>query len=170
MKYLLLTFVILFSCNESTQRIAPEPKIGDEYQGGIIFYIYQPTDFYYVENEVHGLIAAKEDLPDTYIWGCVMSSVSFSHKLGDGLYNTNIIRNTCSNTNMATVCKDEWFVPNVTEFKEMLKMKQLLNLKTDYYWTSSLITSDQASSIRQDGNTNLLHVNYKLNVRPIKQF
>lgn len=170
MKHLILILILFISCENETQKINPSLKVGDKYQNGIIFYIYQPTDIQYIEGETHGLIAAEQDLSDTYSWGCVMSSVPFSHKLGDGLYNTNIIRNTCSNTNMATACKNEWFVPNIAEFKEMIKIKQLLSLKTDFYWTSSLITSNEASCMKQNGNSDLLHVNYKLNVRPIKQF
>ena len=42
------------------------PKVGDRYQGGMIFYIYQSGDLGYVEGETHGLIAAYEDVIATY--------------------------------------------------------------------------------------------------------
>jgi hypothetical protein len=168
MRYLVI-LLMFFACENTTQRIAPEPKIGEEYQGGIVFYIFQSTDVYYIEGEVHGMIASKKDLENTYKWGCLMNSSQFGHKLGDGIYNTEIIVNTCEAPNAATACKD-WHLPNIKEFEYLLKIKHLLDLEHTYYWTSSLITSSHASAIRPDGNTLLEHVNYKHKVRPIKRF
>lgn len=60
--------------NEVTITILPSLKIGDEYQGGIIYYIFSPDEWsdvgFYVPGEIHGLIVAKNDLPDKYEWGC----------------------------------------------------------------------------------------------------
>ena len=47
--------------NLQNQIIDVTPKVGDRYQGGMIFYIYQSGDLGYVEGETHGLIAAYED-------------------------------------------------------------------------------------------------------------
>lgn len=39
------------------------PKVGDEFGGGKVVYILQPGDPGYVAGEEHGMVAAKEDLP-----------------------------------------------------------------------------------------------------------
>ncbi|WP_224483065.1 hypothetical protein [Robertkochia aurantiaca] len=67
-----LLLVLLPSC--STEKTAAEveadqtrsvtPEIGVFYQGGYVFYLFQPGDDRYVEGEIHGLIAAPENLAD----------------------------------------------------------------------------------------------------------
>ncbi len=39
-------------------------NVGDEYGGGKVVYLLQPGDSGYVAGEEHGLIAAKQDLPE----------------------------------------------------------------------------------------------------------
>ena len=39
----------------------PPPAVGDFYQGGVVFYLFESGDMGYVEGEIHGLIAAAED-------------------------------------------------------------------------------------------------------------
>jgi hypothetical protein len=60
--------------NEITITTLASLQIGDEYQGGIIFYIFSPDNWqdvgFYVPGEIHGLIASKNDLPNKYQYGC----------------------------------------------------------------------------------------------------
>ncbi|MEY3313614.1 MAG: hypothetical protein RLZZ578_1134, partial [Bacteroidota bacterium] len=57
MKFILVLFFLLFieSCNDSpTTTTQQNLKIGSDYQGGKIAYIFQPGDSGYVDGEVHG--------------------------------------------------------------------------------------------------------------------
>jgi hypothetical protein len=78
--------------------------IGDNYQGGIIFYIFQLGDAGYVAGQVHGLIAAPTDQSsdaDDVEWGCYGTNITGTSTtlLGNGSIsveiNTGFSANDC---------------------------------------------------------------------------
>jgi hypothetical protein len=53
---------------ENATRIA-DPVIGQFYKGGVIAYIFKPGDLGYISGEKHGIIASKDDISYTGVFG-----------------------------------------------------------------------------------------------------
>ena len=94
-------------------------QIGDEHQGGIIFYIDETGE--------HGLLAAPGDLPELYIFGCLGNTNPIADKseIGAGESNTLAILNYCNEENIAArACYNltlngysDWFLPSINELE-----------------------------------------------------
>jgi hypothetical protein len=135
--YLLIIILVINSCKKALY------KIGQEYQGGIIFYIDS--------SDKHGLIAAPFDQGDSIEWGCQTLKIpgADATKVGSGLQNTIDIVNGCSSPNIAArVCYDlvlngydDWYLPSKDELYLMYKNKNVIgNFSNDIvapYWSSS---------------------------------
>jgi hypothetical protein len=160
----------------------PLHKIGDSYQGGIIFYTY-------VDNStgiMHGLIAAVSDQSTSSSWGCDGVLIgSTSSAVGSGQANTTAILNGCSDSSIAArVCDsysvtvngityNDWYLPSFDELSLMYSYKLIIGgFANAYYWSSS--ESDISTACRkffQYGNRycNLPKTD-ALNIRAIRSF
>ena len=127
------------------------PKVGDRYQGGMIFYIYQSGDLGYVEGETHGLIAAYEDAYyDTsynFQWAgenAVYQLGNTGTAIGTGRANTWAIYNTIgSPAAEAAIAYSvgewaDWFLPSRDELVKLIEW-QNLNCQVDCPFNSSAI-------------------------------
>lgn len=124
---------------------------GMAYQGGIIFYIYQPGDHGYVAGETHGLIAAYFDQDDLTDWGCqgIQWIGGTSELIGYGRSSTEAIVNGCSEPDIAaSVCYDlylngynDWFLPTSAELLKLFDQRYIVqgftNINTGWYWSAS---------------------------------
>ena len=129
--------LLLIACDEE-----PKFKVGQEYGGGIIFYVDKSGE--------HGLIAAKFDQGQAE-WGCQTIAITGAdgEAIGTGLQNTIDIVNSCSEENIAArLCfnlvlngYDDWFLPSKDELNQLYLRKELVGgFATDItapYWSST---------------------------------
>jgi len=136
-----------------------EPKVGDFYGGGVVFYILQEGDAGYVSGEIHGLVAALSDIVAE--WGCFDTDLpnvlnvpyndagnpaGLGAEIGDGISNTNAILNDCPNAPAALAARSlgaQWFLPSINELNQMYINRATLEAVSgfsafsNYYWSST---------------------------------
>ena len=119
-------------------------KIGDSYQGGIIFYIDHTNE--------HGLIAAPMDQSGGAPWGCegTTSETAVNRDIGFGQENTQLITTACNDNNIAAkLCEDlvlsgydDWFLPSLHELEMAYHYRNLIGgFSTTLYSSSSELKS-----------------------------
>ena len=205
-KYLLLLSIfyslILFNnCGKSSDELVPNDPaanvaIGDKYQGGIIFYIFEKEDIGYVTGEVHGLIAAIEDqitnaeaeweIAGMAEWGCYETELSGAEgtAIGTGAQNTLDILAGCSEDLIAAklcadyeitvdgITYDDWFLPSKIELSILYANKKTVgNFAKSAYYSSS--QDDDISAWYHnfiDGIQGKVLKNIKRSVRAIRYF
>ncbi len=115
--------------------------VGDDLGGGKVGYIFKNSDPGYKEGEVHGIIAAPNDLIERAAWG----GDDFDY-IGAGKVNTENHGGVIgANINAASICDDlvlngysDWYLPCKIEFDLVLKnMEAIGNFKEDIYWSST---------------------------------
>ena len=136
-----------------------KPRAGEEYGGGICYYIQQiidASDRYY--------IVAPEDVSVGAQWGCSGTSISYSSSmLTAGLNNTVCIYNECSESGIAgRLCWEynsgphsDWNLPSETELKSLYSGSATINGIIDgaYYWSSTQISSTHAIAVVFSGTS-----------------
>jgi uncharacterized protein (TIGR02145 family) len=119
--------------------------VGTSYQGGKIFYIFQPSEPGYVAGQTHGLIAATSDQGSAY-WGCYGASLTVSNSLGSGSTNTASIIGSCSDSGTAASKArahngggySDWYLPSQEElYKLYLVRSDIGGFTNGKYWSSS---------------------------------
>ena len=153
--------------------------IGDTYQGGVVFYL---------DGNGGGLIAAPSD-QSSAAWGCYGQSIGgTSSAVGTGAANTTAIVSGCSESAIAAkICADltlggydDWFLPSKDELNLMydnigqgnaLFLGNVGNFTTDYYWSSTQISSFSAWQQNfGDGNPGFTSKNGTYYVRAVRAF
>jgi hypothetical protein len=168
--------------------IYPEPgydcdgniAVGAFAHGGIVFYVD--------ETGQHGLVAALEDLPGTYEWGCYGTSISgaVDTVIGTGLQNTLEIVAGCSETPIAASEAlsyeaegySDWYLPSKHELLEMYNTigngspeGNIGGFSNNWYWSSSESSYNRAWLVNFDnGGTHGFYKNYTSRVRVIRAF
>jgi hypothetical protein len=140
---------------------------GQEYQGGYVFYIFEPNDQGYVPGEVHGLIAAKDVIEPGSTWtsGNVTGFTSIGITRAEDQLNNGDINSGMMNCeialehlkqnsleglfpaiNQATSYKtgiyNDWYLPSygqLIKLKENLIDTSYITVLDGYFWSSSLM-------------------------------
>lgn len=155
-------------------------SIGENYGGGKIAYILQPSDPGYIAGQTHGLIAATTDV-NTSTWGCSGTTIPGGIVLGTGNQNTIDIMAGCAETGIAArVCGDlvlnsysDWYLPSKDELNILyINRFAIGNFSTsNFYWSSSEF--DILNAWNQNFNSGVQNSTTKSTihrVRPIRSF
>ncbi|MDC1355517.1 DUF1566 domain-containing protein [Flavobacteriaceae bacterium] len=137
-----------------------EPKVGDFYRGGVVFYILQEGDAGYVSGEIHGLVCSFSDVATSVEWGCYGTDLpnvlnvpynggtplGLGAEIGDGFNNTNDILQDCPTAPAALAARSlgaQWFLPSAKELNQMYLKKEILEGVSGFtafsnsYWSST---------------------------------
>lgn len=160
-----------------------ELQVGDKYGGGIIVYIFKPSDYGYVEDEIHGIIASTKDLPETYSWSnSYKQTGADNERVGYATSNTRLITAVMGKGSYAAFeCVDynyndfsDWLLPTIDELKILYELKQknvLKNFQPASYWSSTELYNDAAKGIHFDtGEIANYYKEGKAFIRPIRYF
>ena len=178
MKKLLLLIVFMFFLSCSKDNSTPALAIGQDYKGGVIFYIDSTGQ--------HGLIVSYSSSEAK--WGCTNILVSGANgtNIGTGSQNTLDIVNGCSNAvTAARICSDctdggfsDWYLPSRSELSYLhLKKVSLPNvsLPAVNVWSSTQNSSGGAWYQHFGGNPgevfpSVATKDYVYRVCPIRSF
>jgi Collagen triple helix repeat (20 copies). len=154
------------------------PYIGQNYAGGIVFYLDSTG--------LHGLVCASSD-QGYYTWGCYSTSIpGISTTLGTGAINTAAIVAFCGDANIAAkICDNlvlnsysDWFLPSKDELALMgtnLAIQGLGGFES-FYWSSSQQYPDAAWGASLYSNENYWYGNNQnmknqdSNIRAVRAF
>lgn len=150
-------------------------NIGEQHQGGIVFYIDGTNE--------HGLVCATNDQSTSAQWGCYGTNLLAADvATGSGESNTLIIVSKCTTSGIAAkLCYDlilngysDWFLPSKDELSLIytnLKLQGKGNFSNVFYWSSSE-GGDQTGWCQNFAN-GVQDYNFKTNnyhVRAVRKF
>ncbi len=177
----------------ASNSVIPAPQqVGDFYQGGVVFYIFEYGDTGYIAGETHGLIAAVQDQSSGIRW--YNGSYGFTVKgtaIGTGAANTTTIitvQGATATSYAAGLARaytgggyTDWFLPSKDELNKMYLNRVTINTTaasnsgSDFinndYWSSSEISND--ASWGQDfssGNQDMYYKDFTFFVRAVRAF
>jgi hypothetical protein len=151
-------------------------SIGDQLQGGVIFWLDSTGS--------HGLVSALADMEDYAQYGCSGDSIgpgAEHYGFGTGDTNTAAILAACPTPGIAArLCDNlsvngytDWYLPARDELWEMFLQRTMIGRFTNYlYWSSTEVSSPGAWIVSFDGDGYFGWTNKDAfaNVRCIRKF
>lgn len=154
-------------------------NVGESYNGGVVAYIFQPSDPGYSTTSSKGLIVASTDT-DPGEWGCVGVGISTATSLGSGKQNTQRIIDNCSQSGIsARLCDayesggySDWFLPSKDELEKIYEARDIIgNLSNVNYWSSSQVNENFSwMHSFANGYQGDNHRSNSLRARPVRYF
>ena len=145
--------------SDASNSVIPDPQVGDFYQGGVVFHIFEDGDTGYVAGETHGLIAAVQDQSSGIRWfnGSYDTTGATGTAIGTGATNTTTIISEQGPTETSYAAglaraytgggHTDWFLPSKDELNKMYLKRGDINttavanggsdFSTNYYWSST---------------------------------
>ena len=133
------------------QKPRNSPSVGDLYQGGVVFYIFEDGETGYVAGETHGLIAAVADQSSGIRWynGSYVTTGATGTAIGTGSANTDAIIDAQGATETSYAAGlarayaaggyTDWFLPSKDELNKMYLKKEILEAVSGFTAFSSLL-------------------------------
>jgi hypothetical protein len=145
---IVMGFVLILTSSYKNDDPTTVLALGQNYQGGKIFYTLQPGDPGYNANVQHGLIAAPSDQSEAIQWwnGSDTTTGAKGTALGTGNANTNkIVTVQGVGSYAAKLCYDlklggysDWYLPSKDELNKLYLNKAAIgSFANDDYWSSS---------------------------------
>jgi len=135
---------------------ALEPAVGDVYQGGVVFHLFEDGEAGYIAGETHGLIAAVADQSSGIQWynGSYVTTGATATVVGTGSANTDAIiaaQGATTTSYAASLAKayaaggyTDWFLPSKDELNKMYSnigqgslLGNIGNFADYFYWSST---------------------------------
>lgn len=138
---IMMTLCILLSLQVQSQCVS----IGQNYQGGIVFWVNATGDA--------GLIAAPNDQSAGCNWGCQGTSITGTFSNSDGQANSALMIAQCNQVGMsASLCNalnlggyTDWYLPSIDELNMMWQQKVVIGgFTASSYWTSNQFSANDA--------------------------
>jgi len=147
--------------------------LGEEYDGGIIFYLYTDNT-----GTQKGLIVSKTE--HTALWQNTGVLVN-ANKTSNGSYNMNLMTNSPARTWVETILGAGWYLPSIDELSLLWHNRFHVNnssasgltllSSTAYYWSSTEYTATSAFFFMFiNGTTNIGTKTSSYNVRGVRAF
>ena len=139
-------------------------SVGDFYQGGVVFYIFESGDTGYIAGETHGLIAAVADQSSGIRWynGSNTTTGASATTIGTGSANTDAIiaaQGATETSYAAGLARaysgggyTDWFLPSKDELNKMYLNRATINTTAASNGGSNFANADYWSSTEYDYN------------------
>jgi hypothetical protein len=122
--------------------VAAPFAIGQNYGGGIIFYLFP--------GGLNGYITSSNDLT-TAQWGCFETNVVTSDSIGAGKFNTTYIRQVCGPNSAGGQCfniSSQLYLPSKMELQLLYNQKNIIGgFNNGIYWSSTQANVNDAFGI-----------------------
>jgi hypothetical protein len=152
-------------------------RVGDFYQGGVIFHIFEPGETGYVAGETHGLIAAVSDQSSGIQWyNGFIPTIGTGTSLGTGSANTTAIISAQGATETSYAAGlaraytgggySDWFLPSKDELYKMCQIKSLINTVAALYDGSNFSYENYWSSTEDYVYNNIYSYVWVVNFTP----
>ena len=143
----------------ASNSVIPAPQqVGDFYQGGVVFYIFESGDTGYIAGETHGLIAAVADQSSGIRWynGSNTTTGASATTIGTGSANTDAIiaaQGATETSYAAGLARaysgggyTDWFLPSKDELNKMYLNRATINTTAASNGGSNFANADYWSS------------------------